>query len=88
MIMLATWFGIGCFALGLMANLWRLLRGPALSDRLAAFDMAVLNLLVLLVLYAKLDELHPLMDGALLLALAGPAIVLTLCRAASRGGER
>ena len=43
-------FAFGCFGLGLLLNLWRLLIGPQIPDRVLALDTLYVNALALLVL--------------------------------------
>jgi multicomponent K+:H+ antiporter subunit D len=50
MIEAALIFAFGCYGLGLLANLWRITRGPDVADRILALDTMVINLIALLII--------------------------------------
>ena len=50
MIAYALTFAMGCLSLALLMNLWRLLRGPLLTDRILALDTMAINAIALIVL--------------------------------------
>jgi monovalent cation/proton antiporter MnhG/PhaG subunit len=51
MIEAALSFAIGCYAVALLLDLWRIARGPDAADRILALDTMVINVIALLVLY-------------------------------------
>lgn len=62
---------IGGFALAIVLNAWRLLRGPGLPDRLLALDTMYINALALLVLLGVQRASSLYFEAALLIALLG-----------------
>lgn len=51
MIDAALAFAFGCFALGLVLNMWRVAVAPGVPDRVLALDTMVINIIALTVLY-------------------------------------
>ena len=51
MIGYALTYALGCFGIALACNLWRVLRGPTIADRILALDTMVINMIALIVLY-------------------------------------
>jgi multicomponent K+:H+ antiporter subunit F len=51
MIDAALAFAFGCFAIGLIINLWRIAVAPGVPDRVLALDTMVINIIALTVLY-------------------------------------
>jgi multicomponent K+:H+ antiporter subunit F len=51
MIDAALAFAFGCFAIGLVINLWRVAAAPGVPDRVLALDTMVINMIALTVLY-------------------------------------
>lgn len=70
-LQLATWFAFACFTLALLMNLWRLMRGPGLTDRLIAVDTMTMNMVALLTLLGLAAQQQVFMEAALLLAMFG-----------------
>ncbi|KAB7647633.1 K+/H+ antiporter subunit F [Polymorphobacter fuscus] len=85
MIGLAVMFGFGCLALALLLNLWRLLRGPTISDRIAALDTMVINAIALIVLFGISQADDTYFEAALLLAMVGFVGTVAYCKFALRG---
>lgn len=75
----------GVFVLALLLNLWRLLRGPALADRILALDTMTVNALVLLVLAGLIYESSAYFEAALVIALLGFVSTAVLAKFALRG---
>jgi multicomponent K+:H+ antiporter subunit F len=50
MIAYALGFGFAALGLALAMNLWRLIRGPGMADRILALDTMAINVIGLLVL--------------------------------------
>lgn len=85
MIGLALTFAIGCFALALLLNLIRLLRGPGIADRVLALDTMVVNMIALLVLYGIRQNTGVNFEAAMLFALTGFVASVAYCKFALRG---
>lgn len=77
---IATIFAFACFTAALVMNLWRLLRGPALSDRLVAMDTMTMNIVALLTLIGMATGQPEFMEAALLYAMFGFVATLAFAR--------
>ncbi|MEF9995703.1 MAG: K+/H+ antiporter subunit F [Burkholderiaceae bacterium] len=75
----------GAFVLALALNLWRLLRGPDLPDRILALDTMYVNALVLLVLAGLIYGSTAYFEAALVIALLGFVSTAVLAKFALRG---
>ncbi|MDW8311833.1 MAG: K+/H+ antiporter subunit F [Burkholderiales bacterium] len=64
-------YAIGLFALAMLLNLYRLLRGPSLPDRILALDTLYVNALALVVLMGLQFGLSLYFEAALLIAMLG-----------------
>jgi multicomponent K+:H+ antiporter subunit F len=85
MIQNAVMFGFVCLALALALNLWRLLRGPTIGDRIAALDTMVINAIAIIVLFgiSEADDIY--FEAALLLAMVGFVGTAAYCKFLLRG---
>jgi multicomponent K+:H+ antiporter subunit F len=81
----ALTFATTCFGLGLMMNLWVLLRGPAVQDRILALDTMVVNALALVVLYGVRTLSSINFEAAILIAMTGFVSTVALARFLLRG---
>ncbi len=72
-------------ALALVLNLWRLLRGPALPDRVLALDTIYINALALLVVVGMRLRSSEMFEIALLIALLGFIGTVVLAKFLRRG---
>jgi len=72
-------------ALALLLNLWRLLRGPALGDRIVALDTMVINAIALIVLIGMIGGSDTYFEAALLLAMVGFVSTIAYCKFILRG---
>jgi multicomponent K+:H+ antiporter subunit F len=72
-------------ALALLLNLWRLLRGPALGDRIVALDTMVINAIALIVLIGMIGGRDTYFEAALLLAMVGFVSTIAYCKFILRG---
>lgn len=70
-ITLALTFAMGCVALAILLNLWRLFKGPTASDRILALDTMVINAIALIVLLGIRESTVMYFEAALLLAMVG-----------------
>lgn len=64
-------WAIGGFAMALLLNAWRLLRGPGLPDRILALDTLYINTLALLVLMGIWLGTTVYFEAALMIAMLG-----------------
>lgn len=85
MIGVALGIAAGCVALALLLNLWRLLRGPALGDRIIALDTMVINAIGLIVLIGMIGGNDTYFEAALLLATVGFVSTIAYCKFILRG---
>jgi multicomponent K+:H+ antiporter subunit F len=73
------------FALALLCSGFRLLRGPALSDRILALDTLYVNTIALLVLFGIQHDTQLLFEAALVVALLGFVGTVALAKYVTRG---
>lgn len=85
MIELALEFGFGAISLALLLNLWRLLRGPTVLDRLLAADTMVIDVIALIVLYGIRKGSTVYFEAALLFAMLGFVTTVAYCKFVLRG---
>lgn len=85
MIGAAIVYGFACVALALALNLWRLLRGPAVADRIVALDTMVINAIGLIVLIGIATASDTYFEAALLLAMVGFVGTVAYCKFVLRG---
>ena len=62
---------LGAFALAMVLNLYRLLRGPGVVDRILALDTLYVNTIALLVLVGLREGSTVFFEAALLIAMLG-----------------
>lgn len=85
MIILTLQIALGCVALALLFNGWRLLKGPALGDRIVALDTMVINAIALIILIGMIGESDAYFEAALLLAMVGFVSTIAYCKFILRG---
>ncbi|KNZ34327.1 MAG: cation:proton antiporter [Methylibium sp. NZG] len=78
-------WAIGGFALALLLNAWRLLRGPSAADRILALDTLYINTLALLVLLGIGLGTELYFEAALLIAMLGFIGTVVLSKYLLRG---
>lgn len=85
--MIAWALGIGFTALGLALalNLWRLIKGPDVADRILALDTMVINAIGLIVLGGIAGGSGTSFEAAMLLALVGFVGTVAYCKFLLRG---
>jgi multicomponent K+:H+ antiporter subunit F len=71
MIDAALMFAFGCFGLGLLLNLWRIVIAVNVADRVLALDTMVINVIALMVLYGILEGTSVYFEASLLFAMTG-----------------
>lgn len=85
MIGYALVFGYFAISLALLCNLWRLVLGPTLMDRVLAVDTMVINVIALVILYGIQQGTTIYFEAALLLAMFGFISTVAYCRFVLRG---
>lgn len=75
----------GMISLALLLNLWRLLRGPSLPDRILALDTMYINSIALIILYGLLMKTPLYFEAALLIAMLGFVSTVAVCKFLLRG---
>ncbi len=78
-------FAIGAFALALLLNLYRLLRGPGPADRILALDTMYINSMALLILVGIRFETAVFFEAALVIAALGFIGTVALSKFVVRG---
>jgi len=71
--------------LGLLLNLWSLLRGPSMPDRLLALDTMYINSIALLLCYGIYGASNLHFEAALLIAMLGFVSTVAVCKFMLRG---
>ncbi|WP_421856782.1 K+/H+ antiporter subunit F [Marinomonas sp.] len=74
-----------CICIALILNLWRLLKGPTVSDRILALDTMYINAIALILLYGIYVESALYFEAALLIAMLGFVSTAALCKYLLRG---
>lgn len=85
MIEYALQFGFAAVSLALLLNLWRLVRGPALMDRVLAVDTMVIDVIALIILVGIAQRSTIYFEAALLFAMFGFVSTVAYCRFVLRG---
>jgi len=75
----------GAMTLAVLLSLYRLLRGPALADRILALDTMYVNTIALLVLAGLQRDSALYFEAALVIALLGFVGTVALAKYALRG---
>ncbi|MCK2089639.1 K+/H+ antiporter subunit F [Thauera aromatica] len=78
-------FGFFAVSLALLLNLWRLLRGPSVMDRVLAVDTMVINAIALIILFGIEQRTTMFFEAALLFAMFGFISTVAYCRFILRG---
>jgi multicomponent K+:H+ antiporter subunit F len=78
-------YAIGAFTLALLLNLYRLLRGPGLADRILALDTLYINSLALLILVGIHFGTPVFFEAALVIAMMGFVGTVALSKFVLRG---
>lgn len=68
---MALAFALGCIGLAIALNIFRLVRGPTVGDRILALDTMTINAIALVVLYGVREGSAVFFEAALLLAMVG-----------------
>lgn len=71
MIGVAITFGFAAISLAVLCNLYRLVRGPGMADRILALDTMTINAIALIILYGIAQKTTVYFEAALLFAMVG-----------------
>ena len=71
--------------LSLLLNVWRLLIGPSVPDRILALDTMYINTIALIILYGMSMGTALYFEAALLIAMLGFVITVAVCKYLLRG---
>ena len=71
MLVYAVQFAFLLFSLSLLLNMWRLVKGPHLPDRILALDTIYINSLALLLLFGIQAGTSAYFEAALMIAMLG-----------------
>ena len=71
--------------LSLLLNLWRLLIGPSVPDRILALDTMYINSIALIILYGMSMGTALYFEAALLIAMLGFVSTVAVCKYLLRG---
>ena len=85
MILIALNFGFVAISIAMLMNLWRLLLGPTVLDRVLALDTLAVNAIALIILYGILAGTPVYFESALLLAMFSFVSTVACCRFLLRG---
>jgi multicomponent K+:H+ antiporter subunit F len=69
----------------LLLNLWRLVKGPSISDRILALDTMFINSIALIILYGLNMGTELYFEAALLIAMLGFVSTVAVCKYLLRG---
>jgi multicomponent K+:H+ antiporter subunit F len=81
----ALTFAIGCFALALLMNLWRMATAPTMADRILAVDTMTVNVIALVTLYSARTGSLLLFEVSMLLAMTGFVATVAFAKHILRG---
>ncbi|MBS4017099.1 MAG: K+/H+ antiporter subunit F [Dechloromonas sp.] len=85
MIEYAIYYAYVAISLGLLLNLWRLIKGPSSTDRVLAVDTMVINIIALIIVYGIQTGSTMYFEAALLLAMFGFISTVAYCKFILRG---
>ncbi|HSO48571.1 MAG TPA: K+/H+ antiporter subunit F [Rhizobiaceae bacterium] len=85
MISMALGFAIGSFTIGLLMNIWRIVKAPSTGDRVLALDTMVINGIALIVLYGIFQNTTVYFEVSLVIAMVGFVSTVAYARYVLRG---
>ena len=85
MISYALIFGFSAVSVALLFNLWRLIAGPTVVDRVLAVDTMVINAIGVVILFGIYQKTTMYFESALLFAMFGFVSTVAFCRFILRG---
>lgn len=69
----------------LLLNVWRLIKGPSIPDRILALDTMYINTIAVIILYGVHNDTSLYFEAALLIAMLGFVSTVALCKYLLRG---
>lgn len=72
-------------SVSLLLNLWRLVIGPSVPDRILALDTMYINSIALIILYGMSMGTNLYFEAALLIAMLGFVSTVAVCKYLLRG---
>lgn len=81
----ALGFFVGCIALSLVLNLWRLFTAPTVTDRILTLDTMTVNVIALVVAYGIWAGTGLYLEVSVLFALTGFVGTVAYCKYLLRG---
>jgi multicomponent K+:H+ antiporter subunit F len=85
MIETAALFAFICFGLALLMNLWKVMFGTTMADRILALDTMFINAIALMVLYGMAIGTEIFFEAAMLIAMLGFISTVAYARFILRG---
>lgn len=85
MMIIAVYFAVGCFATGLLMNMWKIVASSTLGDRILALDTMVINGIALIILYGLLSRTAVYFELSLIIAMVGFISTVAYARFILRG---
>ena len=85
MLSTAVTIALAMMAAAFLLNLWRLLKGPSVVDRVTALDTMAINAVALLVLLGVQRGSALYFEAALIIAMVGFVSTVALCKYVLRG---
>ena len=79
MIEYAYIFAFGCFALAMLMNLWKVVTGTEVTDRILALDTMFINSIALVVLFGVFLSSEIFFEASLIMAMLGFISTVGLC---------
>ena len=81
----ALWFAFGCFGLGQLFCLYRVVFAPGLSDRVLALDTMTINMIALITLFGIQRGSGFYFEATMLFAMVGFVTTVAFCKYLLRG---
>lgn len=85
MILYAVTFAFGCFSLALLMNLWKVVFGAEIADRILALDTMFINAIALMVLYGIVQGTRIYFEASMIIAMLGFVSTVAYARFILRG---
>jgi multicomponent K+:H+ antiporter subunit F len=85
MIVIACMIAFAAISVAIIMNLYRMARGPDITDRILALDTLVINAIGLIVLQGVLYGTTMYFEVALLIAMVGFVTTVAFCKYLLRG---
>lgn len=85
MMTFAIYFAFVCFGAAVLMNLWKVVFGSHVADRILALDTMFINAIVLMVLYGLANGTEIYFEAALIIAMLGFVSTVAYARFILRG---